>query len=152
MTRHFTAAFALIALAACAPQEGAEPEGESQSFKSIAAPTQAGVVQHITEADDGKTVVVKSGTKIQVELVGTPTAGYVWALKTAPAFLVKTGEGGGPTSEAQSQPGFAGGNHWEVFFFDVTGKGEGALVIEQRRPWEDTGPADDTFTVNVKAE
>lgn len=145
-------AAALVALAACAPQEG-EPTSDAQkSYKSLPAPTQAGVVQHISDADNGKTVTVTNGTKIQVDLVGVPTAGYMWTLKEAPAFLKKTGETSGATSEAQREPGFAGGSHWEVFFFDVTGTGEGALVLEQRRPWEDDGPADDVFSVTVKAE
>ncbi len=149
--KHLFAAV-LLALCACAPQE-AEPQVDAKaSYKSIPAPTQPGVVQRITGADSGKSVVVKAGTKIQVELVGVPTAGYMWTLKEAPAFLKKTGETSGPTSEAQLQPGFAGGSHWEVFFFEVTGTGEGPLVIEQRRPWEDEGPADDAFSVTVKAE
>jgi predicted secreted protein len=152
MTPRIIASLLLAALGACAPHDK-EPQVDAQrTYKSIPAPTQSGVVQHITGADNGKTVTVKAGTKIQVDLVGVPTAGYIWQVKEAPAFLKKTGETSGATSEAQRQPGFAGGSHWEVFFFDVTGTGEGALVIEQRRPWEDDGPADDTFSVTVRAE
>ena len=50
------------------------------------------------------------------------------------------------------QPGFSGGSHWEVFFFRVTGEGEGVLKFEQRRPWEEeTDPPSDEFSVTVVA-
>jgi predicted secreted protein len=145
------AAFAL--LGACASSEEAAPAEQKSagSFKSIPAPTREGIATRITADDNGKTVNVAKGTKIAVELVGVPTAGYIWAVAEAPSFLAKIGETGGPTSEAQLEPGFAGGSHWEVFFFEVTGTGEGALRLEQRRPWEDEGPADSTFTVSLKA-
>jgi predicted secreted protein len=152
MTKHLIA-IAALALAACA-NSGEEPQparDERTSFKSIPAPTRADIATRITGADDGKTVSVKAGTKIAVELVGVPTAGYAWAVKEQPAFLFKIGETGGPTSEAQLQPGFAGGNHWEVFFFDVSSAGEGLLKLEQRQMWDDAGPAADAFSVTLKA-
>ncbi|MEQ1929713.1 MAG: protease inhibitor I42 family protein [Parvularculaceae bacterium] len=148
MIKHLFIAAAL-ALGGCAAKHGGE--SEQHAFKSIAAPTRPDIATHITGEDDGKSVSVSAGTKIAVELIGVPTAGYVWMVKEQPAFLAAAGETGGPTSEAQLQPGFAGGSHWEVFYFDVTGSGEGALSLEQRRPWEEEGPPDATFSVTIKA-
>jgi predicted secreted protein len=152
MTRHLIITAAVLALAACANSGETAPADEGRGmYDSIPAPTRADIATHITKADDGKTVSVKAGTKIAVELVGVPTAGYAWAVKEQPAFLFKIGETGGPTSEAQLQPGFAGGNHWEVFFFEVSNAGEGLLKLEQRQMWDEAGPAADTFSVTIRA-
>ena len=86
-----------------------------------------------------------------VELVGVPTAGYVWAPAQVPAFITRAGEASGNTTAAQSQPGYVGGNHWEVLMFAATTPGTGELVIEQRRPWESTEPASGTFRVTIVA-
>jgi predicted secreted protein len=157
MKNAIIAAAALASLAACTAkeEEGAEPAGhateQADASGSVAPPTEEGVAKHITIADKDGVVEVKVGDKIQVELSGIPTAGYVWTLAETPAFLTASGETSGPTSEAQSQPGFTGGNHWEVFFFDVTAEGSGALRLEQRRPWESDEPAVDSFSVTINA-
>jgi predicted secreted protein len=145
MTTHtLTALCAALLLAACASS------GE-KTFKSIAAPTKPGVETRITSSDAGNVINVRVGTKIAVELVGVPTAGYMWSAVKTPPFLKADGDMSGPTSEAQLQPGFAGGNHWEVFFFDVESAGDGELKLEQRRVWDEEGPAEAEFFVTVKA-
>ena len=83
--------------------------------------------------------------------MGVPTAGYVWQAKQVPAFLSAAGETSGNTTSAQNQPGFAGGNHWEVLMFSATAAGSGDLVLEQRRPWETNEPASQTFRVTIVA-
>lgn len=141
---------AAAALAACA-SPGA-PDGTAR-YQPLAAPTPADVAMTITSASDGQNVTVKKGTKIAVELVGTPTAGYLWKVVTKPDFLEAAGEYGGPTSSAQLEPGFAGGNHWEAFAFTVTAEGEGELRLEQGRPWEEPASGDGAaFSVYIIAE
>jgi len=144
----------LFALAACTSNAGDEPpppeKRREQSFKGIDAPTRDDVALQITDADNGGAVKAVAGTTISVALIGVPTAGYVWSVAEVPPFLEADGETGGPTSEAQLQPGFSGGSHWEVFFFRVTGEGEGTLKFEQRRPWEEeTDPPSDEFSVSI---
>jgi predicted secreted protein len=117
----------------------------------VAAPNAAGVRVHVTAAAAGKTVAVKVGEPFSVDLVGVPTAGYVWAPVITPDFLTKTGSAGGPTTQAQSQPGFAGGNHWEVTVFTAQRPGRGELKFEQRRPWETNEPPSATFSVTIEA-
>lgn len=159
MRKTTLAALAIGALAACTAkkeetdttQGGTEQETAGGQYESVPPPTVEGVTKHITAADKDGTVEVKVGDKIQVELSGVPTAGYVWAVADAPMFLTQSGEGSGPTTTAQSEPGFAGGNHWEVFYFDVTEEGTGALRLEQRRAWESDEPANDTFSVTINA-
>ena len=141
---------ATLLLAACAATSDAPP---LKQYESLAAPTPDGVATRITADMAGSTVAVKIGTTIAVELVGVPTAGYLWKLTEQPAFLEASGEYGGPTSSAQLEEGFAGGNHWEAFLFKVNAAGEGVLKLEQLRPWEDdTEPPADTFSVTLKAD
>lgn len=143
-------ATAFAVLAGCAAADGAR---ESRRLESLAAPTPAGVATRIAASDNGGAVTVRAGTKIAVELVGVPTAGYRWKVSAQPAFLTPAGEYGGPTSTAQLEPGFAGGDHWEGFLFDVTGSGAGDLRFEQGRAWDDSDepPAND-FAVRLIAE
>lgn len=145
---------AVVALAACAPKtETAAVTPPAANSGSVPAPSVSGVTRHITAADKGKTISVPVGSTFSVDLVGVPTAGYVWAVAEKPAFLSDAREASGNTTTAQSQPGFVGGNHWEVFAFEAKSAGEGTLKLEQRRPWEPkTEPASDTFTVTIKAQ
>jgi predicted secreted protein len=139
----------VLALAACAPTE--TPKEEAAGQQAVPAPTPEDVAVRITAEQNGQTVEVGVNQRFAVELVGVPTAGYVWQPAQVPAFITRAGEASGNTTAAQSQPGFTGGNHWEVLMFSATAAGAGELVIEQRRPWETTEPASQTFRVNIVA-
>jgi inhibitor of cysteine peptidase len=143
------ALLAVIVLAACAPTEEAPPADQSQA--ALPAPTPGDVEVRITVAQDGQSVEVPLNQRFAVELVGVPTAGYVWAPAHMPGFLTRAGEAGGPTIAAQNQPGYTGGNHWEVLMFVATTAGEGELVLEQRRPWETGQPPANVFRVTIVA-
>lgn len=142
-------AAAIFFLASCA---GSAPQSPADEHSSLAAPTPDGVALVITESDDGQNVTIKVGRTIAVELIGVPTAGYMWTPTETPAFLEAAGDYGGPTSSAQLEPGFAGGSHWEGFLFKAKAAGEGALRFEQRRPWEDDEPPVDEFSIYLFAE
>lgn len=150
------AAFVSVALlAACAPPAGETPAEKSApppGSSAVPAPTPQDVTLRVTAEQNGQTITIGVNQRFAVELVGVPTAGYVWEPKTVPAFLTRAGEASGNTVAAQSQPGYVGGNHWEVLIFAAIEAGSGELVIEQRRPWENGQPANDTFRVNVVAQ
>lgn len=145
-----------LALCACAPVvEHATPApAPAPAVKSdaVPAPTPTSVTQRLTAADNGRTITVPVGGRFAVELVGVPTAGYIWQVDTKPAFLSDAVETSGNTTRAQSQPGFAGGNHWEVFVFSANAAGQGTLKLGQRRPWEKNEPASQTFSVTIRAQ
>jgi inhibitor of cysteine peptidase len=144
---------AAIALAACTPGQGAKQETTPvTNNNSVAAPTPSDVAVRITQEQDRQTVNVALGQRFAIELVGVPTAGYVWAPAQTPAFITRAGEASGNTTQAQSQPGFTGGNHWEVTMFTATAAGSGEIVMEQRRPWETNEPANATFRVTIVAQ
>jgi inhibitor of cysteine peptidase len=141
-----------LALAACAPAQEVKHEDASRaSTAPVPAPTPGDVAVHIGVAQDGQRVEVALNQRFAVELVGVPTAGYVWAPAQMPSFLTRAGEASGNTTPEQSRPGFTGGNHWEVLMFVATQPGEGELVLEQRRPWENGGPAAGVFRVTIAA-
>ena len=120
--------------------------------RSLPPPTVDGAVRALTIDDAGKTVEIKTGEKITVALSGVPTAGYVWAVSSPPAFVKVTDGPGGATSSAQFTPGFAGGNHWEVVIIEATAAGEAEITLAQRRPWEDKAEPDaSTFKFKLKA-
>lgn len=141
--------------AACAPKAAA-PEG--RMAKPGWSPTENGALpapmpyeagRAIDRADAGKTIEIPLGMTFVVQLVGVPTAGYLWKPADPPAFLTAGPVTGGPTTAAQKQPGFTGGNHWEVFQFKADKPGKAKLRFEQRRPWETSEPPSDTFEVTI---
>lgn len=145
MRRLQALALALVAgafLTACETSSGGE---------ALAPPTPGAVRMHIRAPQSGLTVPVKVGEPFAIELIGIPTAGYVWSVLEAPPFLVSGGMAGGPTIAAQRQPGYAGGNHWEIFMYTAQRAGSGTVKLEQRRPWEKDQPPTDTFSVTIAA-
>jgi inhibitor of cysteine peptidase len=160
MMRAMLGCVAALALSACASTTEPAPAVISPRPEAapvrpnaeVAAPTPGDVSVRITAVQAGQTVHVRVNHRFSVELIGVPTAGYVWTPVQMPAFLSRAGETGGNTSAAQSQPGFVGGNHWEVFMFVPMEAGTGEIVFAQRRPWETNEPPADTFRVSVIAE
>ncbi|MBS0385437.1 MAG: protease inhibitor I42 family protein [Proteobacteria bacterium] len=153
MIRFAVLTLVLIMAACTQPQTPSEPPAPAatSSNGALPAPTPSDVAIRINAAQDGQTVQVGVNQRFAVELVGIPTAGYVWQPAQMPAFLTRAGDASGPTIAAQNQPGYAGGNHWEVLMFAATGPGTGELVLEQRRPWETNEPPAHVFRVTIVA-
>ena len=150
----FAALTLVLIMAACTqPETPSEPPSPAANSNNgaLPAPTPSDVTVRINAAQDGQTVQVGVNQRFAVELVGTPTAGYVWSAAQMPAFVTRAGDASGPTIASQNQPGYAGGNHWEVLMFAATGPGSGELVLEQRRPWETNEPPVHTFRVTIVA-
>lgn len=141
---------ACVMLAACAPAQQGKQE-ETAVTQAVPAPTPQDVAVRITAAQAGQRVEVGVNQRFAIELVGVPTAGYLWAPGQMPAFVQRAGEASGPTIAAQREPDYAGGNHWEVTMFVATAPGEGELVMEQRRPWETNEAPSNTFRVTIVA-
>lgn len=145
--------FAVVALAllaaACGPDEDVSPASPVNG--EVAAPTPDDVAVRITAEQAGQTVEVGVNQRFAIELVGVPTAGYIWTPAQMPAFVQRAGEASGNTTQAQAQPGFTGGNHWEVTMFVATAPGTGEIVMEQRRPWETEEAPTAIFRVTVTA-
>lgn len=144
-------AMVTLALLGGACTSGEEKAPDAAAENVVPAPTPNDVQVRITAAQNGQTVDVGVNQRFAIELVGVPTAGYVWQPAQIPSFITRAGEASGNTIREQSQPGYAGGNHWEVLMFAATGPGVGEIVLEQRRPWESNEPASQTFRVTIRA-
>lgn len=150
--RNVLMVIATMMAVSCAPTTEAPAPGPTMANGAVPAPTPSDVDVRINETQNGQSVAVAVGQRFAVELVGVPTAGYVWEPAQVPAFVTRAGEASGNTTAAQSQPGYVGGNHWEVLMFSATAAGTGELVIEQKRPWETNEPANRTFRVTIVAQ
>jgi predicted secreted protein len=139
-----------VLVAGCAPAQ--ETPQQNMTSSSVPAPTPDDVSVRINAAQDGQVVSVAVNQRFAIELVGVPTAGYVWEPAQVPEFITRAGEVSGNTTEAQAQPGFTGGNHWEVTMFAATAAGTGEIVMEQRRPWETGEQPLRTFRVTIVAQ
>lgn len=141
-----------LALAACSTGPVAvSPSAPSSPSTSVAAPTPSDVTIRIRAEQNGQVVQVPVGQRFAIELVGVPTAGYVWEPVSFPEFLARVSDASGPTTQAQSQPGFAGGNHWEVLILAAHEPGRGDVVMAQRRPWESAEAPNQTFRVTIES-
>lgn len=147
MKRAMTAA--LVALSACAPAHDGKEQAAAPT--ALAPPTPGDIGVRIKAEQNGATVDVSVNQRFAIELVGVPTAGYLWTPAQLPGFVQRAGEASGDTVREQSQPGFAGGSHWEVLMFAATAAGEGEIVLEQRRPWETSEPPAQVFRVTIRA-
>ena len=85
-----------VLLAACAQPETKQEAPPMQ--QGVPAPTPQDVAIRITADQAGQRIQVGVNQRFAVELVGVPTAGYVWTPAQAPAFLTRAGEAGGNTT------------------------------------------------------
>ncbi len=154
--RYLVLAASLLALSGCgvfsfsgggkSGPVAAEPVAEPDAAKSEKAD---GVVNAGADMN-GKAVTMKVGETLFVELKSIPTAGYVWEVKTQPAFLELGGETTRPTDpERQNQPGFTGGNHYLGTYFKATATGTGKLEMIETRPWETDEPPIGEWSLDV---
>jgi inhibitor of cysteine peptidase len=144
------AGMSILAMAAASCMGAKGHKQMEPAADGLEAPVAKGVLR-LDAGHNGQTIAVAEGQTFAVALVGVPTAGYLWSVVEKPSFVSEPVEGGGPTTAAQRQPGFTGGNHWETFTFTAKGKGKGRLKLEQRRPWEKSEPASATFAVTIEA-
>ncbi|MDK2979842.1 MAG: inhibitor of cysteine peptidase [Chloroflexota bacterium] len=99
----------------------------------------------VTEKDDGRTVKMRIGEKLLVQLEGNPTTGYEWSLAALnEKYLSYRGE---PEFQRDSNLIGAGGTY--TFIFDTLEPGRTTLTLEYARPFEPDVPPARTFSVDV---
>jgi inhibitor of cysteine peptidase len=100
----------------------------------------------VTDADNGSTVQVAAGGKVEVALPGNPTTGYIWQVTANDESILL------PLSyEFVPDSAAAGAGGVERFGFHVMAPGMVSLTFANSRPWEtDVEPAQ-TFAVTVDA-
>ena len=118
----------------------------------VAPPTPESVSVRVSAEQNGETIQAAPGATFAVELVGSPSTGTSWIVTSKPDFLATPRFLTGPTTLAQQQPGFVGGQRWQVYTFEVKEAGEGDLVLEQHSAQNRGGPALATFQIKINAQ
>lgn len=103
----------------------------------------------VTEAQNGKTVVVEKGASLIVTLESNPSTGYGWEVAKNDAAILKPF--GAPIfrASAHEMPGAPG---QQSFIFHATSNGKDSVVLEYRRPWEKGIAPAKTFSLIVSVE
>ena len=87
----------------------------------------------ITKVDNGKTIEVKVGGEIVVELDGNPSTGYTWETKDLDTRLVQQV---GETAFKSSNPGLIGSGGTLTLSYRALKAGKAILTLIYHRPWE----------------
>ncbi len=99
----------------------------------------------LTDADNGKTLLLTGASNITINLQGNATTGYSWSLAGID----------GPALEAvgdvvytpnPNQPGMTGSGGTSSAKFRVARTGQSRITLQYARPWEKNAPAR-TFTI-----
>jgi inhibitor of cysteine peptidase len=102
----------------------------------------------LRETDTGRTIELKRGDTLIVELEGNPTTGFLWEVESVDATILK--QQGEPEYKA-GEPGKIGGVGAFVFTLEASDKGQTELQMVYRRPSDKETPAQ-TFEVSVVVE
>lgn len=119
-----------------APVAPASKETSARPAPGTAPATPAAALQ-LGEAANGTTIMLEPGQGLEVELLATPTAGYLWKTRTVPGVLGAATESWRPEIERDPNgPQMTGGNSFQKFSFGAGEAGNGQLVLVYGRPWE----------------
>lgn len=100
----------------------------------------------VTDADNEKTIEVRKGDSLTLQLPENPTTGYRWNLdQHDPSIL----EHVGGSTFASSGPAIGAGGR-KSFTFVARAKGNTDIVLSLRRAWENEKPARKQFHVRIK--
>lgn len=89
---------------------------------------------------------VASGEQLTITLDANPTTGFQWQLAAPLDEKVLTLVG---TAYQRADPARIGTGGTDVWTFKAVGKGNAAIVLEYRRPWEKDMPAAERKTYSV---
>lgn len=135
------AVMAVGLLAGCGPGVPAEePPPESPAGEVL-----------LDAGDDGTQLALDVGQVLVVTLASNPTTGYSWQVAEGLGpVLVQVGEVAYREAPQEGTP-LVGAGGTETFRFEAQGAGQTRLVLEYRRPWEETVEPEETFAVDVVA-
>ena len=97
----------------------------------------------VTQADDGRSLNLRRGERLQVVLGDTAGTGYSWEIESLDRRLLRfegqrTRQDPGPPPPPgfKGPVGLVGGPLQVSFLFRAVAGGEGELVLRHWRPWE----------------
>ena len=112
---------------------------------SVSSVTAAARTPIVTEAQNGKTVVVAIGAPLVIALESNPSTGYSWRVSKNDAAVVKfLDQSAFPP--ARPVPGTLGR---ELFKFKAIAPGTDSIELEYLRPWEKGVAPAKRFSISV---
>jgi len=135
--------FAALSLVACAAPSS-DDDVEQPTDEASEADIKSGKTVLVTTKDDGKSISVKPGQKVEIKLSSNASTGYVWMVSKNDLGAPKQGNIPGDVHRP-GNPGF------QTFTWDTTGlSGDHTIELIYQRPWAERTPPAERFTVTVK--
>jgi inhibitor of cysteine peptidase len=101
----------------------------------------------IGKQDQGKTIEVRSGTEVTLELNENPTTGYAWQIRDLDPKLATVAG-----SEYASESKAIGAGGLRMFKIKVTGKGKTPLRAKLLRSWEGDRSTVERFEITLEVK
>lgn len=141
--RSHTLAAALLALAACAGPRREEAEATRSSAEAPAAN-----VVRVARDSAGKTVTLRTGSRLEVALESNPTTGYSWQRDGGDSTIVAAA-GEARFEPENTQAGVVGAGGTEVLAFRAAAPGRTRLVLAYRQPWKGGAASGERWEADV---
>jgi predicted secreted protein len=140
--------FALLlvsVLATTAIACSAPPQSSSQA--PINSPINSPMTTALTQADSGKTIQIKSGDTISINLPENPTTGYRWTIQSADEQYLELQSS--DYAGAGTAPGSGG---QRLFVFRTKASGSVDLQLKEWREWEGDRSVTNRFSVAIEVQ
>lgn len=99
----------------------------------------------LTEENNGQSVQIKNGQRLNIALEGNPTTGYNWEVDSInPAILKQVGE-----PEFNAASGALGASGVITLQFQAISQGDTTLRLIYHRPWEQGMDPEKTFEATI---
>lgn len=140
----------VLAAAPVAAQQHVGPRLGGLTPAAAATAAAAGHEVVLDERAHGSTITLARGQTLRLTLAETAGTGYRWAVEDfRPAILEQADVTLTPASPGGPGGLRLGGPGSRTFLFTARRTGETPLVLELRRPWEETGTAAKTVSLRV---
>jgi len=120
-------------------------------FTAFSACTQKSSIASFTEKDNGSSVSLGKGEKLEIKLESNMTTGYSWKLSkntgTSVAAFVSS-----EYKESAKNKEIAGAGGIETFIFEAKEVGQAEIILEYVRPWEENIEPEKVFELKVTVE
>ncbi|HEX8534566.1 MAG TPA: protease inhibitor I42 family protein [Allosphingosinicella sp.] len=104
----------------------------------------------LTEAADGRQIVLGRGETLRLRLESNGTTGYSWEVAELPRILKRTGDRYVAPSAPPGGPPMAGAGGSQEFTFASRSAGRGTLRLVYRQPWDRKARPDRSFRLSVR--
>lgn len=104
----------------------------------------------LTEANNGQTIQLKTGSSLSIALISNPTTGFQWTIdQIDPTQLKPLGD---PDYTTDCPSGLVGCGGTQTFHFSATGAGQSQLRLIYHRTFETNMAPAQTFSVMINIQ